>query len=161
VRNTVRRWLTVVAVGGGLVGLGSPAIAAPAAPAGVGDSGHICLTSAPSYCIEANGAGNQVTITSNSADYATFTVVFDSSGVFEWQDNNQRCLREGNNNVVKIENGQCSLEDDTDAWYKIGTQISNEGDTDIMYTNGDANGDDVWANADTPGGAWKQWNAPT
>lgn len=187
-RHAIGRLLTATALVSGLLAAGSPAIAAQAAPslathvlstqqqarvaarnfsgmkavpAGVGDSGQICLTSAPSYCIHANGTGNQVTITNIAADKANFTVVFYSSGLYEWQDGNGNCLREGSGDVVKIENGPCSLSDPTDAWYKTGTQISNEGDIAIMYTKGDANGDNVWADPDTPSGSWIQWNVPT
>lgn len=189
-RNTTGRWLTTVTAVGGLLTLASPAIAAQAAPSvmghavstqqhargvtpgvpgtkavadGVGDSGQICLKNAPSYCIKANGGGNQVTITNVAADKANFTVVFDSMGDFEWQDGNGNCLREGTGGVVKIENGSCASNnnDTTDQWYYIMNQISNLKYTAIMYTTGDANGDNVWADSDPPSGSWEKWNAPT
>lgn len=59
-----------------------------------------CLTNATSYCIKANGAGNQVTITNVAADKANFTVVYDSDGFHAWQDGNGNCLREGTGGVV-------------------------------------------------------------
>jgi hypothetical protein len=168
-RTTVAKWLTATtatAVVGGLLASGTPAFAAKAAPAGVGDSGQICLTSAPSYCIKANGTGNQVTITNVAADKANFTVVFASMGLYEWQDGNGNCLREGTGGVVKIENGPCSLTDNTDSWYRVTgnsvtPELENSGDMTLMYTNGDASGDKVWAALPPPAGAWLRWNVPT
>ncbi|HTV99985.1 MAG TPA: hypothetical protein VMF87_06765 [Streptosporangiaceae bacterium] len=162
VRNTAGRLLIAAAVVGGLLSLGLPAIAAQAAPAGVGDSGQICLTNAPSYCIEANGAGNQVTITNVAADMANFTVVFQQNQYYEWQDGNGRCLREGNGGVVKIQNGSCaSGGGDSVLWAKTGNLITESLTIDIMYTKGDANGDDVWATGTPPSGSWEKWNVPT
>ena len=135
-RNTIGRWLAAITVGGGLLAAGSPAIAAQAAPSSathalstqqqaraaardlpgmkaapdaVGDESQICLTNAPSYCIKANGAGNQVSVTDVAAQKANFTVVYDSGGYHEWVDGNNNCLREGNNGIVKIENGSCNI----------------------------------------------------
>ena len=68
VRNTARRWLTVIAAVGGLLIAGSSAI-----PAHAATSFHICLENATSYCLQSNGGGNQVTLTNNSANYSNFT----------------------------------------------------------------------------------------
>ena len=160
-RNTAGRLLVAAVAVGGLLSLGLPAIPAQAAPAGVGDSGQICLTNAPAYCIEANGPGNQVSITDVAADMANFTVVFNQNQYYEWQDGNGRCLREGNGGVVKIENGHCVVGDDSDLWAKTNNYITESLTIDFMYTKGDANGDLVWANDSPPSGSWEKWNVPT
>lgn len=190
-RNTIGWWLTAAVVVSGLLAAGSPAIAAETAPsaathalstqqqaravapkvsgvkavpAGVGDSGQICLTNAPSRCIKTNGTGNQVTITSNPADDANFTVVRNNLNNYQWQDGNGNCLREGTGGVVKIENGPCSNSDKTDWWTKVASNayIDNLSNDAEMYTKGDASGDDVWASTTTPpSGSWVQWKVPT
>jgi hypothetical protein len=189
-RNTIGKWLAAITVGGGLLAAGSPAIAAQAAPSSathalstqqqaratardvlgmkaapdaVGDESQICLTNAPSYCIKANGPGNQVSITNVAAYKANFTVVYDSGGVHAWQDGNGNCLREGTGGVVKIENGPCNGTDGSDFWYHTqgGTTWYNYASADVMYTNRDANGYYVWATNSPPTGSWSKWNAPT
>lgn len=145
----------------GLLVAGSPAITAQAA---VGDSGQICLTNAPSYCIKTNGAGNQVTITNVAAQKANFTVVYDTDGFHSWQDGNGNCLREGTGGVVKIENGPCQITDLSDRWYHAqgSTTWYNDASSHVLYTKGDVTGDDVWAGmTPLPSGSWGKWNAPT
>lgn len=188
--NTIGRWLAAITVVGGLLAVASPAIAAEATPssathalstqqqargiirnasglkaipAAVGDSGNICLTNAPSYCIKANGAGKQVTITNVAANKANFTVVYDGGGLHAWQDGNGNCLREGTGGVVKIENGACNYSDGSDFWYHSqgSTTWYNDSSSDIMYTKGTVTGDDVWATASPTSGSWSKWNAPT
>jgi hypothetical protein len=136
-----------------------------AVPDAVGDESQICLTNAPSYCIKTNGAGNQVTITNVAADKANFTVVYDSGGNHAWQDGNGNCLREGTGGVVKIENGPCDSSPPYTSAYWTHTQgsttWSNYQTGDIMYTNGDVTGYNVWAATTPPSGAWSKWNAPT
>ena len=157
-RNTARRWLTVIAAAGGLLIAGSPAIPAQAA---VGDSGQICLTNAPSYCIKTNGVGNQVTITNVAANKANFTLVYDNAGDHQFQDGNGNCLREGIGGAVKIENGPCQYVDPNESWSHSGTTWHNYNDNAILYTKGDATGNDVWTKGTPPSGSWSKWNAPT
>jgi hypothetical protein len=191
-RNSIGRWLAAITVGGGLLAAGSPAIAAQAAtssathtlstqqqaraaardvagmraaPDAVGDESQICLTNAPSYCIKANGTGNQVSVTDVAADKANFTVVYDSGGYHAWEDGNNNCLREGNNGIVKIENGSCNINDYVDVWLRdasTGNNVwHNYSTQDIMYATGDDNGDNVFASRNPPSGSWTKWNAPT
>jgi hypothetical protein len=158
-----RRWLTVIAAAGGLLIVSSPVTTAQAA---VGDSGQICLTNAPSYCIHSNGPGQQVTITNVDAQKSNFTVVYDSNGYHGWQNGNGNCLREGTNGVVKIENGPCNTSDATDFWgHGVGstTWYNDFYKDNIMYTNGHVTGDKVWAGtvSSLPSGSYSKWNAPT
>jgi hypothetical protein len=145
-RNTIGRWLAAITVGGGLLAIGSPAIAAQAgpssavralstqqqartaargilgvksAPDAVGDESQICLTNDSSYCIKTNGTGQQVQITNVDSAKANFTVVYDSDGFHAWQDGNGNCLREGTGGIVKIENGPCDINDATDVWFRF------------------------------------------
>ncbi len=98
--RTSRRWLTVIAAAAGLLIAASPAVPALAAT-----SFHICLKNAPSYCLQSNGPGSQVTIT-NSGSYANFHVVrTDNVGNIQLENGSGNCLRAGDNFVVKIENG--------------------------------------------------------
>jgi hypothetical protein len=189
-RNTIGRWLAAITVGGGLLAAGSPAIAAQAAPSSathalstqqqaraaaedvsgmkavpdaVGDESQICLTNATSYCIEANGAGLAVTITNVAANKANFTVVYDSGGVHAWQDGNGNCLREGTDDIVKIENGPCNAGDLQDLWQHSqgSTTWYSRWSGQTMYVNSDANGDYVQTAVFPPSGSWSKWNAPT
>ena len=157
-RSTVGRWLAAIAMVTGLLVASSPASIAQAA---VGDSGHICLTNASSYCIKTNGTGNQVTITNVAADKANFTLVYDSGGDHQFRDGNGNCLREGTGGVVKIVNGPCMYVDPNESWSHSGTTWHNYNDNAIMYTKGHVTGDDVWTAGTPPSGAWSKWNAPT
>ena len=189
-RNTIG-WCLTAAVVSGPLAAGSPAIAAEAAPstatralstqhqaravapklsgvkavpARVGDSNQICLTNGPRRCIKTNGTGHQVTITSNSADFANFTVVRNNLNNYQWQDGNGNCLREGTGGVVKIENGPCSNSDQTDWWVKVASNayIENLSNYAEMYTKGNDSGDNVWTSTSTPpSGSWVQWQVPT
>ena len=196
-RNTAGKWLaataTVSAVVGALLIPGSPAIAAEAAPSAathalstqqqarvftpkvsgvkavptvIGSRGHICLKTT-SYCIHSNGAGNQVTITNNSADYSNFTVVDTSTSngyfFYQWQNGNGNCLREGTNNIVKIENGHCSASDNTDWWeFYQGAYVINDYYGHLMLVRGQPRtGFNVFAYSATSPGDWARWNVPT
>jgi hypothetical protein len=189
--STMRRWLAATALAGGLVATGSPAIAAQttpslathtlstqqqvqaaardfpgmkAVPDAVGDESQICLTNAPKYCIKTNGPGNPVTITNVAANKANFTVVFDVETDHAWQDGNGNCLREGTGSVVKMENGPCDFGDPSDMWTRLEgntTWYNQSNNFDIMYTNGPANGNNVWAKGTPPSGSYSKWNAPT
>ena len=152
VRNTVRRWLIVIAAAGGLLIAGSSAIPAQAAT-----SFHICLKSATSYCLQSNGGGNQVTITNNPANYSNFT----SPRAGEFQNGNGNCLRAGTNNVVKIENGPCVASDPADSWYAPPGQtyrLASQLYKDDMTVHGHVNGYNVW-HINPGSGDWFNWVA--
>lgn len=146
------------------VPLAGPGPAAPG-PAAQEDPFHICLKSAPSLCLQSNGAGKQVTINSSSAHYSNFHVVRSdavSSAVTAYQFDNAsgNCLRAGNNGVVKIENGTCSNGDPTD-WWLFGSNYMNNAAfaasfDGYMYTNGKASGDNVWWGT-IKSGRWVRW----
>ncbi len=140
---------------------------ATAVPAGVGTKGHICLKNASSYCIKTNGAGNQVTVTNDSANYANFTVVSkETSGsyvFYEWEDGNGNCLREGTHNIVKIESGSCAaLGDNTDTWELYASHVViNDYYGDSMLVRGEPrDGFKVFAYSGTSKGDFYQWNVP-
>jgi hypothetical protein len=191
VRNIAGKWLAataIVAVGGLLISV-APAIAAEIAPASTTQtlnaqhqaragtpkiSGvqavpnattrfHICLANSRNYCIQTNGTGNQVTITSNSADKGNFTLVrsLDGGILQQYQDGNGNCLREGTGDVVKIENGGCSSGDDTAKWdisNGNGNYLVNYYYNGYMLTRGTpASGDKVFAYSALPPGVWDQW----
>jgi hypothetical protein len=152
VRNTVRRWLTVIAAAGGLLIAGSSAIPAQAAT-----SFHICLKSATSYCLQSNGGGSQVTITNNPANYSNFT----SPRPGQFQNGNGNCLRAGTNNVVKIENGPCVASDPADSWYAPPGQtyrLASQLYRDDMTVHGPVNGYNVW-HINPGSGDWYNWVA--
>jgi hypothetical protein len=152
--RTSRRWLTVIAAAGGLLIAGLPAIPAQATPG----TFHICLENAQSYCLQSNGPGNQVTIT-NSGSYANWHQARTSGG--EWQDENGsgNCLRAGDNNVVKIENGPCLATNLADWWYAPGNYPYRQESSrysDDMLVHGTVNGYKVW-HAKPVSGDWSNW----
>jgi hypothetical protein len=155
--RTSRRWLTIIAAVGGLLIAGSPAVPAQAAT-----SFHICLKNAPSYCLQSNGPGNQVTIT-NSGSYANFHIVrTDDVGNIQLENGSGNCLRAGDNFVVKIENGGCLQGNDADWWYNLvrtPCEIRSWRYTDEMLVHGAVNGWNVW-HADSQDGDWFNWTGP-
>ena len=181
--RTSRKWLTVIAAAGGLLIAGSPAIAAeagPAAPAQVltgtglptapsaaqaSAPYNICLTNTtnPRFCIQSNGAGNPVTITSNSANWSNFRTVYTfTNGGIAWdqvQNGNGNCLRAGTGNIVKIENGPCVQGDNADSWSSVPVgpkdlQSYMWGDWGLVH--GTVNGYKVW-HAEPVSGDWTNW----
>jgi hypothetical protein len=174
-----------VAAAGGLLIAGSPAIAAeaqpaapPQAPAGAGLKAvpsaaqasapfHLCLTNTtnPRFCIQSNGTGQPVTITSTQANWSNFQTVYTfTNGGITWnqiENGNGNCLRAGTNNVVKIENGPCVHSDNADSW---------SGETlgpkdyqsymwgDWMLVHGNMNGYKV-LHAEPVSGDWTNWGA--
>lgn len=136
-------------------------MAAQAAPSAVGDSGQICLKAHPAYCIHSNGAGNQVTITNNPADYSNFTIVFDRYQVVWWQNGNGNCLREASDGKVVIENGPCSgTADGSQGWSQDGDQFTNVAYYGTMFTYGAYNNYKVWAYVNVPSGTLFDWKTP-
>ncbi len=155
--RTSRRWLTVIAAAAGLLIAASPAVPALAAT-----SFHICLKNAPSYCLQSNGPGSQVTIT-NSGSYANFHVVrTDNVGNIQLENGSGNCLRAGDNFVVKIENGGCLTGNDADWWYNIGRapcEVLSWRYNDETLVHGTVNGWNVW-HADSQAGDWFNWTGP-
>jgi hypothetical protein len=192
VRNA-RRWPAAIAVLGSLLFAGSQAIAANASTAApsralagqspvraraVDDSPpayppltgfyHICLTHSPTFCLKSNGTGNQVTITSHPADYATFSTVAHGTyrGAREWRIANAlgNCLRGGANFVVKIEDGGCSSTDPDDSWLDGGSpnwlQNKNDYQTEaLMKVVAAHEGNNVWHDAPCCND-WFRWSYP-
>jgi hypothetical protein len=148
--RTARMWLTAIAAAGGLLIAGSPAATAQAP-----DPFNICLKNAPSYCLQSNGGGQQVTITNNPANYA----VFHSPSPVEFENASGNCLRAGTGNIVKIENGPCVASDQADSWFAPATEVfrtRSELYLDDMLVHGHVNGYKVWHA--TPGsGDWYNW----
>jgi hypothetical protein len=130
-------------------------------PAALASTFHICLLNASSLCLQSNGAGNQVTITSASGGYSNFHVVNTAADgsyyVYQFDNGNGNCLRAGSNGVVKIENGSCSASDSTDWWVADGNYLVNYGYGEYMLTHGNASGDNVWWGADQSGD-WVKWS---
>jgi hypothetical protein len=133
-------------------------------------TGHICLKNASSWCIQTHGASQQVTITTNSANYATFTAFNKQKQfvvtTFELKDGKGNCLRGGigNPNIVKIEDGGCVKSDKQDQWYiSTSTSLINYGlmPTSFMATKSPAPGDKVYAVEHPDNGWWSQWTFPT
>lgn len=129
-------------------------------------SGPICLTnSKPKVCIESNGAGNQVKITSNSPDWSNFTLVAvvrcaDGHVCYGWANGNGNCLRAGTGNVVKIENGGCNTLDGADMWEgQSNGQLKSEDYGNHMLTRGEASGDNVF-HENIVSGDWTNWTTP-
>ncbi len=152
--RTSRRWLTVIAAAGGLLIAGSPAIPAQAAT-----SFHICLKNASSYCLQFVAGGNQETITNNSAQYANFHIVQTSGALNQIEDGSGNCLRAGDNNVVKMENGGCVATNDADWWFSPGDaqyRLESYAYSDFMLVHGTVNGYNVW-HAIPVSGDWYNW----
>lgn len=153
--RTSRRWLTVIAATGGLLFAGSAAIPAQAAP-----SEHICLKNDVSYCLQANGNGQQVKLTNVQANYSNFYIVGTrSGGQVQFQDGNGNCLRAGTGNVVKIENGSCVTSDPADWWYAPANQVYrlvSLAYNDDILVHGHMNGYYVW-HAEPVSGDWYNW----
>jgi hypothetical protein len=141
-----------------------------AVPAYSGASFHICLTSAPAYCLQSNGTGNQVTITSNKNNYSVFTKQYIDTGgdgaIFNVENGNGNCLRENNSHEVVIANGGC-LSSDLDGrwnWYQIGVNYTGIWQNELyasqfMLVHGDVNGYKVWA-VSPSSGDWIKWTPP-
>jgi hypothetical protein len=177
--SNTRKWLTAIAVGGGLLISASPAHAtetAPTAtahgagvmavPAAVGSKAQICLKNSSNYCLQSNGAGSQVTITNNSSNYSTFTVARIEDTVngteYEWQNASGNCLRQGGSNMVIIKNGSCSASDRSDLWQAFQGRVQNDFTAQIMLVRGQPKtGNKVFAFSTTPSGDWAKWNVPT
>jgi hypothetical protein len=124
---------------------------------------HICLTNALSLCLQSNGTGNQVTITTNAADWSNFHTVRtraigkDTEG--QIQNGNGNCLRAGTGNVVKIENGPCAFSDPADWWIGPPGNLleSEQYPADYMLVHGNVSGFNVW-HANPVSGDWTQWS---
>lgn len=138
-------------------GIGT-AMAAGPARADTAGSFRICQLNDKSECLVSNGPGNQVTIGTSS--YADFHVVneriVDGGEVGEYQFENAagNCLRAGDGNVVKLENGACS--GDADWWKDSGTEIISVQYGDPMLAHHDTSGDNVWHETSVSGD-WVQW----
>jgi hypothetical protein len=136
----------------------------PAQPAAAADPFHICLLHKPHFCLKSNGAGKQVTITNNSADYANFHTVREStylgSPAYQFDNGQGKCLRAGDTGAVKFENGTCANGDATDWWANpIVDGVSylvNEGLGGDMLTHGAKNGYRVFC-AGATSGDWASW----
>lgn len=118
---------------------------------------HICLLNAPSLCLRSNGGGNQVTISSN--DYADFTVVRTSGAEIQWENAAGNCLRAGDNNVVKLENGPCDPNGPNDWWVPDPNNphiLFSVGRGERMLTHGAVSGFNVWWGP-FQSGDWDQW----
>jgi hypothetical protein len=124
---------------------------------------HICLINAmPLLCQVSNGAGNQVTVSSSSTDWANFRLVGDTTccgglAVYQFVNGNGNCLRAGTNNVVKIENGGCASNDSADWWVGTGSgRLQSYLYGDLMLTHGERSGYKVW-HAARMSGDWTDW----
>ena len=136
---------------------------APAGPGSFVEEAFFCLERAGTLCLQANGTGEQVTITSNPADWSKFSVVRTENNPtgYQFQDGNGHCLRAGDNSVVKIENGPCVIGDPSDWWRPAKNHgLTSASFGDSMLVHGDISGFNVWHT--TPiSGDWTAWNYPT
>lgn len=165
-QRIIKLAVAVVAIASalGITGLGAGATMAHAASSDPGTAisaaqtvtFRICLLNASSLCLASNGAGNQVTI--KSSDYAVFHFAANHGGEYQLENAAGNCLRAGDGNVVKLQNGPCVSTFANDSW-KTGPrsqyQVVSVGRDQEMYTKGDQDGRDVWWGS----GAWWQWAA--
>jgi hypothetical protein len=134
-------------------------------PGATADSFHICLMNASSLCLQSNGAGNQVTITSNSADHSNFRVanseILDGYDAYEFENGNGNCLRAATNGDVKIENGSCGVDDAADWWVSVingsASYLVSYDYGGRMLTHGDVSGYNVFWGAEQSGD-WDSWS---
>lgn len=144
-----------------------------AIPAYAGPSYHICLLNSTkvTYCIQSNGVGKQVTITSDKSNWSNFTdyatdLSISGEPVQRVENGNGNCLRENNSNQVVIANGGCVASDLDGEWgwpdpYYIynGVWQNYQDQTDDMLVHGNVNGYKVWA-AKPVSGDWTKWTPP-
>lgn len=122
-------------------------------------SGNWCLTNspAPGACMIGQGAGNQIQLTNSPGSYMHVSAVasgtFEGLPEYEYQNNNGNCVREGTGGIVKLQNGGCTGA--ADNWWinESGGHKDNQAYLNIMYTNGTATGDNVFAGS----GAWENF----
>jgi hypothetical protein len=139
-------------------GIGTAMVAGPARAA-TASSFHICLLNSPTReCLESNGEGNQVSMTSNDA--ASFTILRTGSygqyTAYQFENAAGNCLRAGDGGIVKIENGGCSGKAD---WWALEGPNADElvsEEYNFPMITGDASGDLVYWGA-FHSGDWDQW----
>jgi hypothetical protein len=72
------------------------------------------------YCLNTNGVGNEVTVTSNTATCANVTVTRDGlwhgNTVYQFRNGNDNCIRANSSNQVKLASGPCSTTDAGAEW---------------------------------------------
>lgn len=172
--RTARSCLIVIAAAGGLLLAGSPAIAAEAGPAATAqdltgqplgsalqaDPFHICLKNASSYCLRFVTAGNQETITNNSANYGNFHIAgSDGRGDYQIENGSGNCLRAANDHIVKIKDGGCVDSSGADFWYAPANhpyRVQSLFYGDDMLVHGTVNGFNVWHEI-PQSGDWDNW----
>lgn len=121
---------------------------------------NICLKNAKqATCVQANGAGNQVSVTVNSADWANFHYTTSGSSRLI-EDGNGNCLRAGDSDIVKIENGPCVSSDGADLWTFSANNLYNALYGNFMLTHGQGSGDNVF-HMTFQSGDWTQWTFST
>jgi hypothetical protein len=132
-------------------------LAMTASPARAASSFHICLLNARSLCLQSNGPGNQVTLTSgSSADFTVVNTAPDGENTrYQFENGSGNCLRAGDGGVVKIENGPCS--GDADWWLAAASSLISYKYGDSILTHSAASGDNVWHEA-FRSGDWNQWS---
>ena len=142
-----------------------------AIPAYSGASFHICLLNAKptKYCLQSNGVGQQVTITSDSANWSNFTKqVLGPADDFNFENGNGNCLRENNSNEVVIANGPCLSSDQDGQWVwplnssqsYTGVYKNHEYPSNEMLVQGTPQDEyKVWAKAPVAGD-WTKWAPP-
>lgn len=142
-----------------------------AIPAYSGASFHICLLNAKptKYCLQSNGVGQQVTITSDSANWSNFTKQpLGPAEIFNFENGNGNCLRENDSNEVVIANGPCLSSDHDGQWVWpqnppgnfTGVYQNHEYTNDEMLVQGTPQDEyKVWAKAPVAGD-WAKWAPP-
>jgi hypothetical protein len=113
-------------------------------------------------CIESNGAGNPVTITSNSHNWSVFTEYAQPGNgtIRSFENGNGNCLRENTSHQVVIANGGCLASDNDGKWLAVGDGSLNnyQYQSDYMLVYGDDDGWKVWAKPPVSG-TWIKWSA--
>ena len=142
-----------------------------AIPAYSGGSFHICLLNSKTvkYCPQSNGVRQQVTITSDSANWSNFTKqALGPSDVFNFENGNGNCLRENESHEVVIANAPCVSSDRDGQWVWplntsqnfTGVFQNNEYSSDEMLVHGTPQDEyKVWAEAPVSGD-WAKWAPP-
>jgi hypothetical protein len=135
----------------------SPTATSSTAPTLPYGASHICMYENDNSCLLGQGGGNQVETSTSSA--SNWYLVNNTIGTdwYQIQDGNGNCLREGTNNVVKLENSSCNANDQTDWWYIYGNNppIENLRNSyysgDYMGVYGTNGGRPVWAHPKASG----------
>jgi hypothetical protein len=132
------------------------------------NAGEWCLRNTGSFhiCLNSQGAGHQI---QTEQDGGSVWTQVDSRAIaggftaFAFVNGNNNCLREGTGNVVKLQNGFCTFDDDNYFIFEDnGRKVNLNYAPDTMYVTNDTDLLNVWSGTVTAGdGKWANWMMPT